>query len=148
MQTNAAKNRSGKKSVQPQIRLLVVDDNALFLATLIRHLTHDERLTVIGTATNAQDGLRLTRDLCPDILIVDIRMPGASGLELISWIRGQEPNVCIIAMTLYSDDAFKRAAIKRGAHAFIKKDDLALELNSLIHELYETGCVARNANIR
>lgn len=136
-------NAPENKPAPPQIRLVVVDDNSIFLTTLVRHLTHDERMVVVGTATNAQDGLRLTTELHPDITIIDLQMPGVNGLALISLIRRQMPDVCIVAMTLHVEEPFKRAAFERGAHGFIQKDAIATELNPLIHNLYQAGCSNR-----
>ncbi len=129
-----------KKEKLPPIRLLVIDDNSIFLQTLVRFLSRDVRLTVIGTATNAAEGLILVKDLNPGLVLVDLQMPETSGLQLIPLIRSQAPDVCILAMTFHDDRVIQRAALQRGAHAVIQKDEMFQELIPLIHQLYETGC--------
>lgn len=124
----------------PQIRLLVIDDNANFLETLVRFIARDPQLTVVGAAGNARDGLALAKLHQPDIVLVDLQMPEVSGLEAIPLLRARVPTACIVAMTLYDEKMFEQAALKQGAHAFIEKDRMVQELNALVHKLAGTGC--------
>jgi two-component system, NarL family, nitrate/nitrite response regulator NarL len=136
-----AKAESLNKNIgQPRIRLLLIDDNAIFLQSLSRLVATDATLAEVGTATTAQEGLTLAQDLRPDIVIVDLRMPGMSGLEFIPLVRSQMPELCILAMSLLHEEEIKRAALKRGAHAFIRKDEMFEKLRPVLHELYNSGC--------
>jgi DNA-binding NarL/FixJ family response regulator len=123
-----------------QLRVIVIDNNEMFLNTLVRYISHYEDLKVVGTAANAEDGLRLARELRPDIVLVDLRMPNVSGFTLISWLRQQVPGVCIVAMSLYLEQNLMRAALERGANAFLPKDQIVSGLPPLLEQLAESGC--------
>jgi CheY-like chemotaxis protein len=124
---------------QARIRLLLIDDNAIFLRSLLRLVATDAGLTVVASVTTPDEGLALAKELQPDTILVDLRMPQVSGFTLISLIRSQLPNICVIAMTLDDEERMKTAALKRGAHAFILKDNMFQELIPTIRKLYESG---------
>lgn len=124
-----------------QIRVVVIDNNDVFLTTLTRYISLQDNLQVVGTATNSADGLRLTQELRPDLAFIDLRMPNVSGLTLISWIREQVPGVCIIAMSLYLGQDFERKALQRGANAFLAKDEITDGLSPLLEKLRGEGAL-------
>src|SRR5437868_638191 len=97
----------------PQIRLLLIDDNAIFLQSLSRFLSPDPRLTIVGACSNAKEGLEHAQRLQPDIIMVDLQMPGISGLAAIPALCAEVPDACILAMTLYDEKKFASAALKQ-----------------------------------
>lgn len=133
-------NRQASGKPQRQIRVLVVDNNEIFLNTLVRYIGHHDDLQVVGTAANATDGLRLIQELRPDLAMIDLRMPRVNGFTLISWIREQVPSVCVVAMSLYAEPDLIRAALQRGANAFLPKDEITTGLAPLLEQLAGSGC--------
>ena len=122
------------------MRVVIIDNNDIFLNTLKRYIGFYPNLEVVGTAANAEDGLRVAQEVNPDLAFVDLRMPQVSGLTLIAWLREQLPDLCVVAMSLYFESDFARAALQRGVKAFIAKDEITSGLEPLLEKLRETGC--------
>src|SRR5256885_90896 len=104
-----------------QRTLLVIDDSPVFLrivTTFVERSAADV-LTVIGSAPSAEDGLRLAVEHRPDAITVDLRLPGMSGLDLITQLRPMLPDASIVALTEHTEDAFRVAALAAGADAFV-----------------------------
>jgi DNA-binding NarL/FixJ family response regulator len=120
------------------VRTVVVDDSPTFLQT-IRSLFEDEpALQVIATAENAQDGLALVEKLRPDLVLIDLEMPGMSGLEAVLLLRNKFPVTRVIMMTAHViTPALRRAVKERGAHGFVSKVELSEKLPLLLARILE-----------
>jgi two-component system NarL family response regulator len=102
------------------MRLLLVDDNALFLDALRRMLElHD--FVVAGTAVNALEAIALANELRPDVVLMDIRMPGGSGIEATRALRELDPKMKIVMMTISDEDESLFDAITAGASGYLLK---------------------------
>ena len=108
--------------------LLVVDDNSAFLKLALRFLGQHSGAGDVRDASDAREALAIAEALRPRVVVVDLVMPGISGLELISQLRALLPEARIVAFTSYVEDGYRRAAEAAGAHAFVAKEQLALEL--------------------
>jgi DNA-binding NarL/FixJ family response regulator len=110
-------------------RVLIVDDQPSFRRHL-RQLLSCAGLTVVGEAGDIPAATELVRDLKPDIAIVDVMLPGESGVEGTPQLKALAPNMRVILVSAYHDSAqmFQKSAEKVGAEAFITKDDLDLEV--------------------
>src|SRR5581483_11207409 len=135
--------RTGEKL--PPIRVVIVDDNTIFLGTIFRYITEDRGIAVLGTAQDASKGLVLITESQPDIALIDLMMPGTSGFRMIFTLKSLFPKLILVALTLHSDEIFERAALARGAHAFLKKDQLTENLLPLLHKLYQARAIERPA---
>lgn len=102
------------------MRVLLVDDHALFLAGLKNLLTANG-LEVVGTASNVRDAWEQTRRLNPEVILMDIQMPGQDGIEITRLIKRNFPNVKIVMLTVFQDDAHLFEAIKAGASGYLSK---------------------------
>jgi DNA-binding NarL/FixJ family response regulator len=112
------------------ISVLLVDDNPAFLRIATRFLQeqgHDE-VIVVGAAGGGEEGLILAQEQRPDIVLVDLRMPGLSGLETIPLLRSMLPSVGIIALTLWDANGYRGAALAAGADDFVSKFAVNTEL--------------------
>jgi len=102
------------------MKVLLVDDNETFLIGLKNLLEADE-IEVVGTANSAASALAMTRYLRPDVVLMDVMMPGRSGIEATGLIKQQFPSIKIVMMTLSESDAHLFESLKQGATGYLMK---------------------------
>ena len=105
------------------MRVLVVDDDKLVAISLKTILEADGQLEVVGLGENGQDAVRLYRELAPDVLLMDIRMEGMSGLEAAECILNEDKAAKILFLTTFSDDEYIVKALNIGARGYLLKQD-------------------------
>ncbi len=118
-----------------KIRLVIIDDHPIFREGVVSILGSEPDLDVVGQGLTAEDALRLTRDLLPDVILLDVNMPGG-GLNAAETIANSFPVVKIIMLTGSADEDDVLAALKAGAHAYVLKGVAARELNTILHTVY------------
>jgi DNA-binding NarL/FixJ family response regulator len=102
-------------------RVLIVDDSATIRKNLARIFAESEEIEVVGEAADAQQGLELARTLHPDLVTLDLRMPGGSGLNVIKQIKQLEPSPIVMVLTNYAHPAYRKRAAEAGADFFFDK---------------------------
>ena len=110
-------------------RVLLVDDHDLFRAGL-RNLLEDQGLQIIGECTNGTDALRAVRELAPDVVVMDLNMPGISGVEATRQISMIAPLTRVLVLTISDQDADVMDAILAGACGYLLKD---ASITDLLH---------------
>ena len=110
------------------ISVLLVDDNPSFLRIATRFLQEHDDVAVVGVAGGGEEALALAQDLQPDIVLIDLAMPGLSGLETIPRLRAVLPEVGIIALTVLDTTSYWQAALSAGANDFVPKTKLNTDL--------------------
>ena len=123
-----------KKSV-PAIRILVVDDHPLMREALRTAIEDEADMRVIGEAANGSQGVQCAHDLQPDVILMDLFMPGKSGLEAIAEIRTENPHAQILALTSSTDEMMVLAAVQAGVLGYLMKDSEREELLRAIREV-------------
>lgn len=103
------------------IEVLIVDDDTLVRAGLRMMIETQDDLRVIGEAANGEDAVSLARDLSPDIVLMDIRMPGTDGLEATDRITSASDDVRVIILTTFELDDYVYEAVRAGASGFLLK---------------------------
>ena len=111
--------RSGKQL--EELRVLLVDDHDLF-RTGLRSLLEDQGLQVVGEAENGSAALRLASELAPDVIIMDLKMPGLTGVETTRQISGMAPLTRVVVLTISADDEDVMNAVMAGACGYLLKD--------------------------
>jgi DNA-binding NarL/FixJ family response regulator len=107
---------------QEELRVLLVDDHDLF-RTGLRNLLEDQGgLSVLGEAANGTDAVRLVRELAPDVVVMDLKMPEMSGVEATRHITTLSPLTRVIVLTISDEDADVMDAIVAGACGYLLKD--------------------------
>jgi DNA-binding NarL/FixJ family response regulator len=106
------------RPARPRV-LLVEDDRGLREA--LRDLLEDFDVEVVGDAVDGEEGVRMTLELDPDVVLMDLRMPVLGGLEAAGQIRDRRPDVPVIILTAYDDPALKDGAERSGAYAYLVK---------------------------
>lgn len=121
------------------IRILIVDDHPVVRRGIKSLLSNHADFDVVGEAGTASAALRLVEQLSPDIVLLDIRLPDESGLELLNQIRQFDTKVLIL--TSFDDEEHVLTALKRGAHGFILKNVSDDMLCGAIRTAYQGGQV-------
>lgn len=103
------------------LRLFLVDDHPGFLRALTGFLEAADGLAVVGSVTRGAEAVLKIGALRPDVVLVDLLMPGLPGLEIIPRLRAARPEMGIIALTLLETDDYRRAALTAGADDFVTK---------------------------
>ena len=111
-----------------QIRLLVVDDHPLFRQGVVASLSAEPDLVVVGEASSGEEAQKLAGDLLPDVLLMDITMPGLGGIAAARQINASWPVVRIVMLTVSEDQDNLMAALKAGARGYVLKGVSAREL--------------------
>jgi DNA-binding NarL/FixJ family response regulator len=108
--------------------VLLVDDNGLFRDGIAEILRADGRFEVIGQASRGDEAVTAASRLRPDLILMDLRMPGMTGLEAIRRIRAQDPAVPIGVLTMFETSASVQSALGAGATGYVIKDSTPSEL--------------------
>ena len=104
------------------IKVLLVDDNALFRDGIVQILHADGRFQVVGQASDGAEGIAAAGRLRPDLILMDLRMPGMGGVEAIRAIRADAPQVPIGVLTMFESADSVQSALQAGASGYVAKD--------------------------
>lgn len=118
------------------VRILLVDDSAEFLASAADYLAAQPDLHVIGRAQSGQAALEQTAALRPDLVLMDIAMPGLNGLETTRQIKARPTPPRVIILTLHDNPEYRSAAAGVQADGFVAKSDFGVQLLPLIRSLF------------
>lgn len=121
------------------IRLLVTDDHELVRAGLVQYLGMSPGIEVVAEAANGDELLEKLRSVSPDLLLLDMSMPGISGEELIAHIKSLYPGVRILVLSMHNEIQIVSRAMRAGASGYITKDSPPHVLLEAIRKTVETG---------
>jgi DNA-binding NarL/FixJ family response regulator len=124
-------------NLRKSIRVLIADDHRLFAQALEAILATDERIEVVGHADDGAGAVELAKSLEPDVILMDIAMPGMDGFEATRQIRQRKPNACILMLTGSNSRIDVDRARTAGAAGYVTKDRIAAELIDAIIEVSE-----------
>jgi DNA-binding NarL/FixJ family response regulator len=114
------------------IRVLLVDDHSVVREGLRMFLGRDPELAVVGEAANGTEAIRLARQLSPDVILMDLLMPGLDGVAATAAIHKELPEIQVIALTSALESTMVIGAVKAGAIGYLLKDTQAPELRRAI----------------
>jgi DNA-binding NarL/FixJ family response regulator len=114
-------------------RVLIVDDHDLLRLGLRASLELDDEIEVVGEAADGREAIQAVGRLSPDLVLMDLTMPGMNGMEAITQIRRRYPDVRILVMTFHSSEDYVKAALRAGCNGYILKNATQEELQSAIH---------------
>jgi DNA-binding NarL/FixJ family response regulator len=119
-----------------RIRVLAVDDHPLIREGIAALLANQADITLVAEAADGDAALQQCRAHRPHLVLIDLQMPGLSGIDAISAIRGEFPAVRIIVLTTYGGDDLARRALSAGAHAYILKSTVRRDLLETIRAVH------------
>lgn len=119
------------------IRVMVVDDHEMVRVGLEVMLETQDDLTVVGNAASGEDAVRLCREFRPDVILMDLVMPGMDGVETTRAVREICPDVRVIILTGYHDKPLVQDALQAGAISYLLKNVSFDELTKAIYAAYE-----------
>ncbi len=110
------------------INVLVVDDHDLVRSGVVRLLSDISGIAVIGEASNGEEAVKIAREKQPHVVLMDIRMPGIGGLEATRKIVYRNPEIKVIALTIYESEPFPTKLLQAGASGYLTKGALIDEM--------------------
>ncbi len=118
------------------IRVVLADDHAVVRKGIHDFLLEDRDIEVIAQAGDGLKAKELILELLPDVAILDVRMPHATGIEVTRWIHEQSLPVRVLILTAYDDDPFILAALQAGANGYVLKNAEAEQITAAVHAVY------------
>lgn len=115
--------------------IVVVDDHQIIRQGLCALLKTQEELQVIGDVGDGESAIRLAEQFHPDVMVIDMVMPGMNGLEITRRVRQCSPASAIIILSMYGAEGYVQEAIKAGAQGYVLKKDSVEELATAIREV-------------
>lgn len=118
-----------------KIKVMLVDDHELLILGLKALLEKKENIEVVGEASSGEEAIKLCKELEPEVVVMDIRMPGISGIEACREIKQYNPTIKVLMLTSYADDEAVFASLIAGAEGYVLKEignnDLANAINKV-----------------
>ena len=119
------------------IRVLLADDHAIVRAGIRQLLEHSTDIQIVAEASDGEAAQALIRQHRPDVAVLDIQMPKASGIEVTRWVRANMPGVGVLILTAYDDDPYVMAVLQAGANGYVLKTTSPEELIQAVQDVHE-----------
>jgi len=120
-----------------QIRVILADDHAVVRAGIRQFLEHAADITVVAEADDGAVARSLIAEHRPDVAVLDIQMPEASGIEVTRWLRANHPEVGVLVLTAYDDDPYVMAVLEAGANGYVLKTAAPPEIIQAVRDVHE-----------
>jgi DNA-binding NarL/FixJ family response regulator len=122
--------------VEDPIRVLLADDHAVVRTGIRQILEYAEDIKVVAEADNGEEAQRLIAEHVPDVAVLDIQMPKASGIEVTRWVRAKHRQVGILILTAYDDDPYVFAVLQAGANGYVLKTASPAEIIQAVRDVH------------
>jgi len=119
------------------IRVILADDHAVVRKGIREFLETDEGLNVVAEASNGDEALKLIRELRPDVAVLDIQMPGQSGIDVTRAVRTARLAIGVLLLTAFDDEPYIRAALQAGANGYVLKTADAQDIVEAVRAVFE-----------
>jgi DNA-binding NarL/FixJ family response regulator len=129
-----------------QIRVLLADDHAVVRAGIRQFLEQANDIEVVAEADDGQEAMELIEEHQPDVAVLDIQMPKASGIEVTRWVREHHREVSVLILTAFDDDPYVMAVLQAGANGYVLKTASPKEIIRAVRDVH-AGNSALDAEI-
>ncbi|HEV2488926.1 MAG TPA: response regulator transcription factor [Candidatus Acidoferrales bacterium] len=120
-----------------KITVLLVDDHALVRRGFRRMLEDEADITVVGETGDAEEAIRLARELQPQVILMDCALPGLSGLDATRNILSAQPEILVLMLSMHSEQTLVRQALEAGARGYILKSAADLDLANAVRKIVQ-----------
>ena len=120
-----------------KIRVLLADDHIIVRQGVRQLLESSKDIQVIAEAADGEEARALIEKHLPDVAVLDIQMPKASGIEVTRWLRAHLPQIGVLILTAYDDDPYVMAVLQAGANGYVLKTSNADDLIQAVHDVNE-----------
>ncbi|HEU5357534.1 MAG TPA: response regulator transcription factor, partial [Gemmatimonadales bacterium] len=120
----------------PGIKVLVADDHTVVREGIRHILERAPGFHVVAEAANGADALRLAGSTLPDVAVLDVSMPGMSGLKVAAELRRAVPEARVLILSMYDNPEYVLEAVRAGAHGYILKDSAATDLRKAVEAVH------------
>jgi len=117
------------------MNIVLADDSNIIIDSLLQLLENIEDVKIVKSCNNGISALNTIKEVNPDLAIIDIKMPGLSGIEVISELKKEKNSTVFIVYSFYATDYYKELAEKKGADFFISKSDNLEKIINVINQL-------------
>src|SRR5690606_28843080 len=124
-----------------RVRVIIADDQEITRRGLTAMLSASTNVEVVGTASDGAQCLALAEELQPDVVLMDLRMPGMNGIEATRRLHRSQPHIGIIVVTVFADDTSVFPAIRAGARGYLLKDAGRTELLHAVETVARGGAI-------
>lgn len=121
------------------IKVLIADDHAIFREGLKRIIDASPGLTVVAEAASGEEALERARATKPEVVLLDVSMPGRGGIETVEELKRREPRVRVLILTVHPEDHFAVRCLRHGADGYITKDVAPGELVQAVRKVWSGG---------
>src|SRR5206468_10026295 len=121
------------------IKIVLVDDHAVVRSGLRLLLDGQEDIEVVGEAGNAKDAIFRARALKPDVMLLDVVMPGESGIEVLPNLLKESPDTKVLVLSMQDDPSYVREAFAAGASGYVVKEEADEEVVAAVREIASGG---------
>src|SRR5262245_55240084 len=128
----------------PRVRVFITDDHAVFRDGIRMLINAQPDMEVVGEAGDSREGFTRARELQPDVMVLDVSMPGGSGINLIEKLREECPQTRVLILSMHDDATFLRAALAAGAAGYVVKSSASAGLLTGIRSVAEGGTYIDN----
>jgi two-component system response regulator NreC len=118
------------------IKVLIVDDHIIFIQTLSVLFERESGIKLVGQTGDSQSSMQLIKETTPDVVILDLVMPGINGIGLARQIRSRLSSIKMICLSMHSEPQFVRAMVNAGASGYVLKNNAFSDLVSAIQAVY------------
>lgn len=115
-----------------KVRVLIADDQTLFRSGLARLLSEDPRISLVGEAADGLEAVKQAAALKPDVVLMDLKMPGMDGVEATAKIVAEQPDTKVLILTTFDADSYVLQSLRAGASGYVLKDALPPAIASSI----------------
>ena len=134
--------------MEERITVLLVDDHPVVRQGLRAMLSGEEGLQVVGEASSGEEALQKVQELQPQVVLMDIRLPGVSGVEATRLIKRERPETAVIIMTMYDAESYVVQAIRAGASGYLTKDSPRELLYHALRTVVDGGTIVPRGFLR
>jgi DNA-binding NarL/FixJ family response regulator len=121
--------------MEKKIKVLLVDDHNLVRRGFRRMLEDEADMEVVGEAGNAEEAIKLAKELHPEVVVMDCALPGMNGLQATRQILDDSPGTAVLMLSMHTESTWVRQAIEAGAKGYVLKNALDLELGAAIRKV-------------